>query len=95
MGELIDIKDLSAALGVSEKTIYRWVKQRRIPFIKLEHHLRFERDVVFNHFKEKTQNACPAPIISLDEHRRLRSLKISEKTALLSPQSKGQSNGDR
>ena len=39
---LIDTKELSNLLGVSEKTLYGWVHQRKIPFLKMGGLLRFD-----------------------------------------------------
>jgi len=39
---LIDIKEISNLLGVSEKTLYGWVHQRKIPFLKMGGLLRFD-----------------------------------------------------
>ncbi len=39
---LIDIIDVSKQLGVSINTVYSWVNQRKIPFVKLGRLLRFD-----------------------------------------------------
>jgi excisionase family DNA binding protein len=40
---LLNISEASEYLGVAEKTLYHWVSQRRIPFVKLSHKvLRFD-----------------------------------------------------
>jgi excisionase family DNA binding protein len=39
---LIDIRELSKLLGISEKTLYAWVHQRKIPFIKIGGLLKFD-----------------------------------------------------
>ena len=39
---LINIKELSESLGVSDKTLYGWVHQKRIPFVKVGGLLRFD-----------------------------------------------------
>ncbi len=53
--ELINIEKMASLLGISPKTLYRWVKQGRIPYIKLAHHLRFEPEKVLEHFRARTQ----------------------------------------
>jgi excisionase family DNA binding protein len=37
MKRLLSIKETSEYLGISEKTLYNWVSQRKIPFVKLSH----------------------------------------------------------
>lgn len=39
---LVDIKTLAAILGVGERYIRRLVQERRVPFIKLGHYIRFD-----------------------------------------------------
>jgi excisionase family DNA binding protein len=39
---LINIKDAARFLAVSTSTLYGWVWQRRIPFVKVGRTLRFE-----------------------------------------------------
>lgn len=41
-GELIGIAEAARLLSVSVSTLYGWVWQRRIPFVKLGRALRFE-----------------------------------------------------
>jgi excisionase family DNA binding protein len=38
---LIDIKKLSQYLGVKEGTIYSWVNQEKIPYVKINRLVRF------------------------------------------------------
>jgi excisionase family DNA binding protein len=40
--QLIDIKKLSQMTSFSVSTLYAWVNQRRIPFIKFGHRIRFD-----------------------------------------------------
>lgn len=93
---LLDIQGIATLLLVSPKTIYRWVRLRKIPFIKLEHHIRFDPDEVLSHFQDKTKDAQSActPVFQLVETTK-RSLKSSEKKAALSASpKKGQDNGN-
>lgn len=39
----LSVKDTAGLLNVSEKTIYRWIKQRVIPFYRINEQLRFNR----------------------------------------------------
>ena len=40
---LLTIREAAGALKVSSSTLYGWVWQRRIPFVKVGRALRFER----------------------------------------------------
>ncbi|MEO0301669.1 MAG: helix-turn-helix domain-containing protein [candidate division WOR-3 bacterium] len=47
------IKEASKYLNVAEKTLYKWVNERRIPFVKLSRKtLRFDIDVIEKWIKE-------------------------------------------
>ncbi|MBN2416948.1 PTS sugar transporter subunit IIA [bacterium] len=37
------IKDVAAMLQVSEKTVYRWIKEKKIPCYRIQHQYRFNR----------------------------------------------------
>ncbi len=39
----LKIKDICALLNVSEKTVYRWIKQEKIPYYRINHQYRFHR----------------------------------------------------
>jgi PTS system nitrogen regulatory IIA component len=39
----LKIKDIVELLGVSEKTIYRWLKEKKIPAYRINHQYRFSR----------------------------------------------------
>jgi len=39
---LLNIKELSTLIGVSVSTLYTWVSQRRIPYVKCGHSVRFD-----------------------------------------------------
>jgi excisionase family DNA binding protein len=43
---LVDINELSARLSIAKGTLYNWVYQRRIPYIKAGRCLRFDPDEV-------------------------------------------------
>ena len=46
MTRLMSAKEVAPRLGVAEGTIYQWVMQKRIPFIKVGRALRFdEKDI--------------------------------------------------
>ena len=47
MTTLIDINELSRRLSIAKGTLYNWVYQRRIPFVKAGRCLRFDPEEVF------------------------------------------------
>lgn len=56
---LLTIEEMAGELNVSTKTIYYWVGRFEIPFLKIGRHLRFQRDVVFQFFQERTMERIP------------------------------------
>ena len=44
--DLVDVNELARRLGISRHTIYSWVSQRRIPYLKVGRLLRFEPTAV-------------------------------------------------
>ncbi|MGB3480336.1 MAG: helix-turn-helix domain-containing protein [bacterium] len=44
--QLLDITQLSKMLNVKPKTIYDWVHKEQIPYVKLNHLLRFNIDAI-------------------------------------------------
>ena len=44
---LLTLRDFARYLGVSEKTVRRWVAARRIPCLRLGRTIRFDRGDVF------------------------------------------------
>ena len=51
--EYLDIIDVSKLLKVEQKTIYNWVSQGKIPFLKANGRLLFLRDEVDNMLKRR------------------------------------------
>ncbi|MCF7875355.1 MAG: helix-turn-helix domain-containing protein [Candidatus Omnitrophica bacterium] len=43
---LVDIKKLSQYLGVKEGTIYSWVNQEKIPYVKINRLVRFNLKMI-------------------------------------------------
>lgn len=39
----LKIKDICVLLNVSEKTVYRWIKQEKIPYYRINHQYRFNK----------------------------------------------------
>lgn len=72
----LSVKDAATILSVSEKTIYRWIKQEAIPFYKINEQFRFNRaellewatsrriPVSADIFKERETSALPLPSFS-------------------------------
>jgi excisionase family DNA binding protein len=44
--KLISSKQVAEELGVSRWTVYRWVRQKRVPFLKVQGRLRFEETAI-------------------------------------------------
>jgi PTS system nitrogen regulatory IIA component len=60
----MNVKDVSALLGVSEKTIYRWVGDKKIPAYRVGDQVRFSRGEII---EWATANRVPvSPSISLE-----------------------------
>jgi len=57
---LVDIAQAARVLGVSVSTLYGWVWQRRIAFVKMGRAVRFEQSVVRD-FIERNR-VLPTPI---------------------------------
>jgi excisionase family DNA binding protein len=51
---LVDINELSRRLSIAKGTLYNWVYQRRIPYVKAGRCLRFDADKVFESLRQ-----CP------------------------------------
>ena len=56
---LIDINMLSARLSIPKGTLYNWVYQRRIPFIKAGRSLRFDAEEVIRSMPRYTKSEEP------------------------------------
>lgn len=69
----LSVKDAAAILNVSEKTIYRWIKEEVIPFYKINEQFRFNRvellewatsrriQVSPDIFREREESSTPLP----------------------------------
>ena len=42
----LKLKEIAQLLKVSEKTIYRWIKDEKIPFYRINHQYRFRTDEI-------------------------------------------------
>ncbi len=43
---LLTVSELAAALGVSERTVYRWAKRGELPTVKFGNHIKFSPDAI-------------------------------------------------
>ena len=50
--QLLSVKEISGHLKVKESTLYSWVSQSKIPFVKLNGLLRFDTDEIEAWVKE-------------------------------------------
>jgi PTS system nitrogen regulatory IIA component len=53
--ELMTIDDLAAYLKVSRRTIYEWLKQNKIPALKLVGQWRFKKDKIDEWMEQHSQ----------------------------------------
>lgn len=72
----LSVKDTASLLNVSEKTIYRWIKQEAIPFYRINEQFRFNRSELLDWatsrriqvspeiFKEVDPNKTPLPSLA-------------------------------
>lgn len=49
--EFLSTEQLALFLGLSKTSVYRLMNQRRIPFYKLGHNIRFKRDDVLEYLE--------------------------------------------
>lgn len=54
------VKDVSGLLGVSEQTIYRWIHDRVIPFVRIQDQYRFNRAEILEWAVSKRISVSPA-----------------------------------
>lgn len=57
MKNLIDINQTSEILNMKVPTLYRWVHERKIPFVKMGNKLRFKETEIINFIEH---NAYPS-----------------------------------
>ncbi|MAT03637.1 MAG: DNA-binding protein [Acidimicrobiaceae bacterium] len=70
-GQLLDIAGLADRLGVGERMVRRLVSERRIPFLKIGRHVRFEADAVEAWIREsRVEPSQPFPTRTLTGARR-------------------------
>lgn len=53
--QLLDTKEASELLGIKKNTLYEWVIQRRIPFVKVGRLTKFRRDSLEEWLKKRSQ----------------------------------------
>lgn len=78
--QLLTVEEAAEFLSVPVSTIYHWTSRREIPMVRVGRHLRFEKDVLLQHFKnpEAQGKNGPSPVTappSGDVASRLSSLK--------------------
>lgn len=61
MPNLLDSKQMAAHLGVNERHIRRLIAERRIPYIKWGHLVRFDPDEVTEWIKQATVTPSQEP----------------------------------
>ena len=57
MSELISVQELADKIKFNKLTIYRWVKERKIPFVKMPgNDIRFNKEKIENWIEARTIN---------------------------------------
>ena len=51
---LINIKELSEMIGVKNDTLYRWVSQKRIPYVKAGRLTKFDLEAIDEWIKDSS-----------------------------------------
>lgn len=54
MKRLLDVTEAAEYLGISAKTLYNWVSQRKVPFFKVGNMVRFDLQELDRFIKEHT-----------------------------------------
>ncbi len=54
MKNLIDIKQTSELLNMKVPTLYRWVHERKIPFVKMGNKLRFKENEIMEFIEQNS-----------------------------------------
>lgn len=62
--QMMDIKELSAYLGIGKSKIYSLIRMKKIPAFKIGRQYRFSKDVVDNWLKDKIITKKEEPIVS-------------------------------
>lgn len=55
----LGVEELATILSISKNTIYSWISQRKIPYIKVGRLVRFDAKEIDRWLKENTNNAHP------------------------------------
>lgn len=69
---LIGVNELARELKISHHTVYSWVSQRRIPFLKVGRLLRFDRNLIETWLRNQAAPEIPIeddPRPALDRSR--------------------------
>lgn len=66
--KLVNVQQISEMLSVKPATIYKWVRQGKIPFYKLESLVRFDPDEVWGWVAKKKARRLTHPV-DLDPRR--------------------------
>ncbi|MEI8390256.1 MAG: helix-turn-helix domain-containing protein [bacterium] len=54
MSNLLDIKQTSEILNMKVPTLYRWVHERKIPFVKMGNKLRFKENEILDFIEQNS-----------------------------------------
>jgi excisionase family DNA binding protein len=57
MTELLSIKELAGKMKLNERTLYRWTKDRKIPYLKMPgNDIRFDKEKIDRWLESRTVN---------------------------------------
>ena len=73
MAELMTVEELAGYLRVTEKTVYRLLKQGRIPAVKVGHQWRFDKNSI-DEWLHHNMEGVRARILVIDDDEPIRSL---------------------
>jgi excisionase family DNA binding protein len=57
--ELLTTQDVSQMLGISRSTLYTWVQERKMPFVRVGHNVLFDQDGLAQWLTAHKQPAQP------------------------------------
>lgn len=55
---LLSVAEAAEYLGIKDSTVYAWVSQKRIPYVKVGRRTMFKRELLDKHFKEVPPKAA-------------------------------------
>ena len=88
MEKLLDINDLSKALGVKVSTIYSWTHEKKIPRVPGLRLLRFRESEVMDWLYNRSQKAQDKPSKVETRHKPIKSSSVVRRVEMIVEQAK-------